>query len=103
MNKEMTTATLDSKRIAPRPRQRPKILLAITGSVAAIKGPELAVRLVKGVDAHVRILLTKGGENFWNKAEAYNQIHWTTLHDLMKPGSEDEDRGKISIICKFFW
>ncbi len=43
MNKEMTTTTLDSKRIAPHPRPRPKILLAITGSVAAIKGPELAV------------------------------------------------------------
>jgi hypothetical protein len=103
MNKETTTTTLDSKRIAPHPRPRPKILLAITGSVAAIKGPELAVRLVREVDAHVRILLTKGGENFWNKAEAYNQMYWTILQDLMKLGSEDEDRGKISMICKFFW
>lgn len=79
-------------------RPRPNILLAITGSVAAIKGPELAVKLVN-FGANVRVLLTKGGHNFWTKAEAYNQVHWDKFHEIMQ-GGKDGDRGKISVYCK---
>jgi phosphopantothenoylcysteine synthetase/decarboxylase len=80
-------------------RPRPNIILAITGSVAAIKGPELAVKLVN-FGANVRVLLTKGGHNFWTKAEAYNQVQWEKMHEMMQ-GGKDGDRGKISVYRKY--
>jgi phosphopantothenoylcysteine decarboxylase len=46
------------------------ILLGVTGSVAAVKAPELAVRLSKL--GTVKVLLTRGGGNFWSKAATYN-------------------------------
>lgn len=55
---------------------RKQVLLRITGSVAAVKGPELAVRLVQDMHVHVRILLTGGGFNFWNKAREYDPLYW---------------------------
>ena len=56
------------------------ILLGITGSVAAVKGPEIAVTLVKELNAEIKILLTKGGENFWGtKAKNYNPLCWKEL------------------------
>lgn len=58
-------------------RRRKRILLGITGSVAAIKGPELALKLSKELgDAHVAILLSAGGENFWYKAKEYDPQTW---------------------------
>ena len=63
-------------------RRRPNILVGVTGSVAAIKAPELAVRLVEELDANVKVLLSKGGENFWSKAADYNPIHWKRLVQL---------------------
>lgn len=59
-----------------------KILLGISGSVAAVKGPELALTLSSQMNAHVVVLLTQGGEHFWNKAEHYNPKAWKDLHDL---------------------
>ena len=56
------------------------ILLGITGSVAAIKGPEIAIRLKLELGLNVRILLTKGGEYFWNKSKDYNSYYWNLLH-----------------------
>jgi hypothetical protein len=87
-------------------RPRLKILLAVTGSVAAVKGPEIAVRLAVGVNADVRVLLTKGGQNFWSKAEAYNKKYWGIMQDLMEQSDLSDDAGKgekgtISIYCKF--
>jgi hypothetical protein len=67
--------------------------------VAAIKGPELAVKLVN-FGANVRVLLTKGGHNFWTKAEAYNQVQWDKLQEIMQ-GGKVGDRGKISVYCKY--
>ena len=57
-------------------RHKTRVLLGITGSVAAIKGPELALQLSKELDAHVAVLLTCGGENFWYKAREYNPKIW---------------------------
>jgi hypothetical protein len=87
-------------------RPRPKILLAVTGSVAAVKAPEIAVRLAVGVNADVRVILTKGGQNFWNKAEAYNKKYWGIMQGIMEQSDLKEDDGKgekgtISIYCKF--
>mmetsp|Transcript_7246 Transcript_7246/g.15701 ORF Transcript_7246/g.15701 Transcript_7246/m.15701 type:complete len:251 (-) Transcript_7246:440-1192(-) len=59
----MTTKTATS---------RPNILLGVTGSVAAVKSPEIALRLREDLNADVRVLLTAGGANFWEKAAEYN-------------------------------
>jgi len=59
-------------------------LLGISGSVAAIKGPELAIQLTKELDAHVVILLTRGGENFWCKAQEYNPKIWEECNSMMR-------------------
>jgi hypothetical protein len=60
-------------------RERPNILLAVTGSVAGIKGPEIAVKLVKRLNANVRVLLTRGGSNFWEKANGYDELEWAEM------------------------
>lgn len=67
------------------PQEKKKIILGITGSVAAIKGPELAVRLSKELDAHILILLTNGGQNFWDKAQSYNPEAWNLFSQLVEP------------------
>ena len=64
--------------------------------MAAVKGPEIAVRLVKELDLDVRILLTRGGENFWNKAKDYNIKYWSLLQDLL---SSSETNSRISMCC----
>ena len=82
----------ESHRDGPR---RPRILFAVTGSVAAVKGPEIAVRLVTECGYDVRVLLTRGGENFWNKAKDYNPKQWDLLQELL-----DVQKKHISVICK---
>ena len=75
-------------------KRRKRVLLGITGSVAAIKGPELALQLSKELDAHVAILLTHGGENFWFKAEDYNPQKWNEYYEFVANGtakSNDDD------------
>lgn len=83
--------TLDCK------RRRPRVLLGVTGSVAAVKSPELAVRLTRDLNADVRVLLTAGGSNFWTKAQAYDQIHWNELQKLLRQDASQETEGKIHI------
>jgi Flavoprotein len=69
-----------------------RILLGITGSVAAIKGPELVVRLVENatiqtrhnVTVEVRVLLTRGGKEFWSKAAEYDPLSWERLESMRK-------------------
>jgi 3-polyprenyl-4-hydroxybenzoate decarboxylase len=69
-----------------------RVLLGITGSVAAVKGPELSLRLLEqGFD--VKVLLTSGGSNFWDKAEDYNCEIWQALQKSLKSD-------KVSIHCK---
>uniref|UniRef100_A0A7S3QF62 Flavoprotein domain-containing protein n=1 Tax=Chaetoceros debilis TaxID=122233 RepID=A0A7S3QF62_9STRA len=65
-------------------KRRKRVLLGISGSVAAIKGPELAIQLTKELDAHVVILLTRGGENFWCKAQEYNPKIWEECNSMMR-------------------
>lgn len=78
--------------------ERSNVLFAVTGSVAAIKGPELAVQLVKVANAHVRVLLTRGGKNFWTKAKDYNLQYWDEMSSLL--GTGDKQGRKIEIIGK---
>lgn len=48
--------------------RRPRILLGITGSVAAVKGPKLALLLAKEVKADVKVILTRTAEKyFWKE------------------------------------
>lgn len=63
-------------------KRRKRILLGITGSVAAVKGPELALLLSQELDAHIVILLTHGGANFFDKAKDYNPKVWKEYEDL---------------------
>lgn len=79
------------------PRQRPRVVLGITGSVAAIKGPEIAVRLVQELEVDVRVLLTHGGDNFWKKAQEYNPPYWNQLQELTRGG----DLASIRIHCTY--
>jgi len=76
-------STCNQSASAPNHKRRRRVLLGITGSVAAIKGPELALRLSQDLDAHVVILLTRGGENFWYKAKDYNPQVWDAYCDFV--------------------
>ena len=67
--------------------KRLNVLLGITGSVAAIKGPEIAVRLVEEAHVNVRVLLTQGGKNFWTKANEYNPQYWKEFQARSRLGS----------------
>jgi len=81
--------------------RKPNVLLAITGSVAGIKGPELAVKIHQECNARVRVLLTRGGSFFWHKAGSYSQYYWDVMVDLCNGedppisiiGSSDEWKG----------
>ena len=86
--------------LSDRYRSRPRVLYAVTGSVAAVKGPEIAVRLANEFDLDVRILLTRGGENFWNKARDYDPKHWDLLQALLSPGDEASSKNPRISICR---
>jgi phosphopantothenoylcysteine decarboxylase / phosphopantothenate---cysteine ligase len=62
--------------------KRPRVLLGVSGSVAAVKSPEIAVALFDhGCD--VCVLLTAGGLNFWGeKSAAYNPEAWRRFDQL---------------------
>jgi phosphopantothenoylcysteine synthetase/decarboxylase len=76
-------------------KQRPQILLGVTGSVAAVKAPEIAVRLVREFNAHVRVLLSAGGSNFWEKAEEYDKENWDLCQDYIT-GVQTSDSAESS-------
>lgn len=77
-----------------------KVLLGISGSVAALKGPELAARIAEEMDAEVKILLTRGAENFWNKAETYNFEHWAQMRKLQEEYIKGTQTRRITLICE---
>lgn len=104
-----------------RYNRRPRILLGITGSVAAVKGPKLALRLANELKAHVKVVLTRTVEQyFWKEGKAvpsYDADSWNEFHNVVVPTSsttsptiadtnDEEDldwrmsNGKISIHCK---
>ena len=105
-----------------RYNRRPRILLGITGSVAAVKGPKLALRLANEVKAHVKVILTRTVEQyFWKEGKAvpsYDVDSWNEFHtvvvlptssttsSIVADTNDEEDldwrmsNGKISIHCK---
>ena len=103
-----------------RRRRRPRILLGITGSIAAVKGPRLALRLANELKAHVKVVLTRTVEKyFWKEGRAVSAYEsgesWRELLERVVVGSttesteeeEEEDRddwrlsnGKIFIHCE---
>lgn len=97
-----TAMAIESNESSPEGRQRrSRILYAVTGSVAAVKGPEIAVRLVNELNFDVRILLTRGGENFWSKAKDYNLQYWNMLQELLVSNREtNTNDSQISMCCE---
>jgi hypothetical protein len=77
-----TAASVDISALSTTPRcRRPRVLLGITGSVAAVKGPEIAVRLRHEANVDVKVLLTQGGHNFLTKAKEYDSHNWSKLEN----------------------
>ena len=98
-------------------RRRPRILLGVTGSVAAVKGPKLALRLANELKADVKVVLTRTVEQyFWKEGRAvssYDGDSWREFNDIavISPSILSEDcvedgdwkssSGSISIHCKY--
>eukprot|EP00586_Coscinodiscus_wailesii_P017405 CAMPEP_0172496644 /NCGR_PEP_ID=MMETSP1066-20121228/90644_1 /TAXON_ID=671091 /ORGANISM="Coscinodiscus wailesii, Strain CCMP2513" /LENGTH=253 /DNA_ID=CAMNT_0013269039 /DNA_START=99 /DNA_END=857 /DNA_ORIENTATION=+ len=70
--------------------QHPKILLGVTGSVAAVKAPALALNLCHTLSADVRILLTRGGKHFWDRAISYDAHSWHEMSQRVVPSFNDD-------------
>ena len=90
-------SNLDERKILRRPR----ILLGVTGSVAAVKAPEIAVRLVNEFHAQVRVLLSAGGSNFWEKAKEYDEEHWDLFQQIMNASQTTDGSFQIQLICTY--
>jgi phosphopantothenoylcysteine synthetase/decarboxylase len=106
-----TTATESS----PHGR-RPHIILGITGSIAAVKGPRLALRLANELKAHVKVVLTRTVEQyFWKEGRAvptYDGQSWIDFERAIATSTtRDEDEkeyesdwkstsGRICIHCE---
>lgn len=76
----------------PTLRRRPRVLLGVCGSVAAVKLPELAMRL--SASAEVRLMLTASGKHFVeNVAPSYNPAVWEKWLRMkhLFPVFEDKD------------
>lgn len=100
-------------------QRRPRILLGITGSVAAVKGPKIALRLANELKADVKVILTRTVEEyFWKDGRAvqlYDDDSWRELKRVatispplvvVNDNGIDEDwrlsSGSISIHCKLY-
>ena len=84
------------------------ILIGVTGSVAAVKVPELICRLLDkfGPKIAIKLVLTQGGKNFWEKASTYDAVHWNKMQHLLerecdiRQQDEAKINTKIQIYCK---
>lgn len=111
---------------SPHNNRRPRIILGITGSIAAVKGPRLALRLANELKADVKVVLTRTVEQyFWKEGRAvatYDRESWMDFERAVASSSsssftiasrtqDDENEnehsdwrstsGSISIHCKF--
>jgi hypothetical protein len=73
----------------------PRILLGVTGSVAAIKAPEVVVQLVTQCNAEVKVVLSRGGKTFWDKAADYDPVSWERLCELLQQVNVNENGNRI--------
>jgi phosphopantothenoylcysteine decarboxylase len=55
-------------------RRRPRILIGVTGSVAAVKVPELCAELCKF--AQLKVVFTQSSRHFFERAADYNSAAW---------------------------
>lgn len=74
-------------------KKRPRILLGVTGSVAAVKGPELACSLARDLQADVCVLVTRGGENFMSKAKEYDVKSWDDFSTWTEKVADEQSSG----------
>ena len=75
-----------------------KILLGVTGSVAAVKAPEIALRLVEQEGCSIKIILSKGGRHFWDQAKNYNQDVWNRFVALLEVEERKKSEARLMII-----
>ena len=91
--------------------RRPRIILGVTGSIAAVKGPRLALRLANELKADVKVVLSRTVEQyFWKEGRAvhaYDEECWTDFEALVKnsltarDGDDDQNAcGRVSIHCE---
>ena len=66
-----SSSILDDNVNSNKQERRLNILLGVSGSVASVKGPELAIKLSKV--ANVKVIMTQRGKYFWNLTETYNK------------------------------
>lgn len=93
----MSTCSNVDKTKAHPPRRRPRLLLGVTGSVAAVKAPELAVRFSKDYHMDVCVLLTRGGRNFWDKANEYDEMVWDQVQQrIVESSSNGKPNNKMA-------
>jgi hypothetical protein len=72
-----------------RNSRRYRVILGVTGSVAAVKSPLVALDILKAIDAEVIVLLTTSGQMFWMKAKTYDPCSWAEfLKHKSKIGTE---------------
>jgi len=70
-------------------KRKPRILLGVTGSVATVKIPQLALCLIEQLHVDVRIVLTHGAQYFWNSSvKTYDPISWERLMNKWKKCQE---------------
>lgn len=92
-------------------------MLGVSGSVAAVKAPEIAVNIIEKLqlerkenDVKVRVLLTKGGTFFWKKSYEYNPHSWDRMKSIQEQNpSAIEVYGEIHFLkrnnnsCSYLW
>ena len=114
------SSQISATAMASTNNRRPRILLGITGSIAAVKGPRLAILLAHNLKAHVKVVLTRTVEQyFWKQcgvtqtydAEAWEEF-WAAVQSCKNgSGASMEDdvkdnadwrlsNGSISIHCE---
>ena len=64
--------------------RRSRVLVGVTGSVAAVKSPLVALKISRELNADVIILLTRAGKTFWTKAPTYDPITWEEFEKRKK-------------------
>ena len=89
---------VDSTTMDKASAKRPRVLLGITGSVASVKGPRLALMLSQKLKAHVKVILTRTVEqSFWKEGGVtlgYDEEAWIEFWEavrLCKDASMDGD------------